>query len=82
VVDKFLLNLDFCLRRVVRKVYMRSESHATGLTNPHKQRSVGRFYNSHSACCDDTPRFLENVPLTDVQGELEPQILAGGFRVL
>jgi hypothetical protein len=82
VVDKFLLNIDLRLPHVVRKVYMRPEPHATGLTYSQKQRFVGGFHDSHSACWNDTPCFLEDVPLALVKGEFEPQILPGGFRVV
>ena len=82
VVDEFLLNIDLCLPKVVRKVYMRPKSRATGLAYSHKQRIVGRFHHSHPACRNDTPCFLENVPLAVMRGELEPQIFSRGFGVL
>jgi hypothetical protein len=82
VVDKFLLYIDLCLPHVGRKVYTRPEPHATGLTYSQKQRIVGGFHHSHSAGGNDTSRFLENIPLALVQGEFDPQKLAGGFRVL
>ena len=82
VMDNFLLSIDLCLPHVVRKVYMRPEPRATGLAYSQKQRIVGGFNHSHSACRNGTPCFLESVPLTLVRGELEPQILTGGFRVV
>jgi hypothetical protein len=82
VVDEFLLNIDLGLPDVVRKVYLRPEPHATGLTYSQKQRIVGGFHHSHSARWNDTPCFLEDVPFALVKREFKPQIFSGGFRIL